>query len=1677
MAGDIIIRFTGDASGLASFYSGVARQTDDFVNRITKTYRGQFQNILGTQLFPTSFKTIDGKIVNSTAGTAVKGLRFEFDRLNDVIKVTGTSGLKLSQGGFLPVAETNAFRGSVSALTDVLLRQEAVLAQEAKSVAAYDRAVNALGKNRAAALAIAQPFSDTKDSAAANLAALRAQRTALTDLLKQRRDFQNSLAKPLTGAAKTSFDDYTNRLLTQRADLQKLVARATRDLTKAQLAYDQALADPRIANYDARIAKLGSALEAKKAQYAASIGALQAQEQAVLTSAPTVVPKGFQQLPPQLRSILQQGGLANTAEGLYAQEAKFNAPVKDLVRGVTDLSGSFKDNQGVVTRWAAELDKNGKLVTRFGGNLSGISRIGQQIVRDFQKVIEWTVATTVVFGGLATAISGLGLIKQLDIDLKRFGITANLTATETSKFFGQISEVAQSTATPLEDMVKAADDIALAVQKPGESTEHLTHDVLALAEAVGIYTNLTGSDTVSATNQLVAIMKQLGLEAGSVVGVLNKITAVAGGQSQAISDITEGLSVMAEAGKQANLTIDQQIATIQVLSQVTSKSPAEIATAFKNLVGAIQNPAGVKALEKYNIALHDQQGNLRNLIDIYAEIQQKIQSGIIPQGEVSKLIRDISGGPRRAPDAAALLANIGQVQKTTATSVNATNEALLANAQILDTLQSKFVQFQNAIKSAAFQQLIGAFRELAAAGIQLGTTLLNLISKIPPGLITLGGKLLFVALAFTTLVKVARGIGGVFGAIGISLRGLAQQQTIAASSAATLGEIYDASSKKIVAGAAAQEAALTRLGRVRAGLGKYGGAITTAIIGAGIGAATSGGNISSIAGAGLQGLGAGLLALPEPTGLTKLAGIVALLGGTLLPNLVGADHDATEAERQHAQAVLQVYDAYRSAATVLIDANTTQKNLTDEYDRLNAITKKTPEDIQRINDIQKELADNFKTTITATSDLNKALGDLAGVDPGLATLAQQAQLSTLSIAELDKAVQKYQKTVLQNQFPDLQTPSEQNLPTFKPVNNYNVGTGTLATGSIQTVTGGKTLAPGSAQIQQITVDLSKLGEEGNNVADIFDSTGKTIRLAFDPTTLNIAAIQSALANATNLTDEFKANALAAIQQFGTQNNELIQAARLVEFYNAALDNIRPFISQQDYDRAQKYIKLLQTIIQAFGAGKLTKSQFDQLFSQASSDYRAAQSNVGLPEEEKQKIFNANIKEDLTILAQNSGILNGLKEGTQEWTNKMNEFGIVAAGVENVIQAVGGAVNDVDEGIATLSDNLQQLKADTLANLSDKSLQAFNDLKNGTINSAQYEKTKAAIDAQRVAVITLSDALDEAANKGGESFVQALKDISGGLETIPGLENATSLSGDQLIAQLLKIADTMGLTKDQTDKLKTAVLGLIKTAALIDQIKAQLSITANVGGLKELKTLLNTMKVVLIAGAAATSVLGGSPGSGYQSALSLINASLAQISSFESATGGANYEQQLQNLISGASGTGGSSGSKKKKTTAGSGPNVSTLDLPTEIANSVNRNALIQEAIKRARALQSTIPGATKDAKNDIVELLKGTQNILEVRGIKDDFLRKALEELADIEKKRLDFETKADTIRRIRVGAGSFAAIANVPVNSTTGVSLGGPEGPINITLNINGTVLTPAQLAQFADLVGAAIKRQIANG
>ena len=1356
-------------------------------------------------------------------------------------------------------------------------------------------------------------------------------------------------------------------------------------------------------------------------------------------------PQNYAQISPQLKRALEKQGLASTIEGLAAQQAQFSAPKYNLERGTTSLGGTFIKDVGtakeVTAEWGAQIDNTGKVITRFGGQLSGASHTLQQISRDFQKVIEWTVATTIVFGALQYTISQLRNLSELDKALQKFAITAQQSPQQAQQSFGKLAEIAYNTATPLLEIINAADDIALATQKAGQSTEAWNHQISSLTESVGVFTNLTGIDTVQATDILTATMKQLRITAEGIPAILSKITAVAGGQSAAIADITKGLSAMAEAGRVANLTVDQQIATIQVLSQVTSKTPSEVATAFKNLVGALSLPLAAKGLEKFDIQLRDSAGNLRNILDVYGEISDKIKSGVIPAGDVQGLLRAISGGrTSRQADVAALLGSIDQIIVAQRKAEGATNEAAIANAKSIDTIQAKFIQLQTTIDAVTFEKFGREFKNFIGSFITLLTTVLKGFNAIPTGVTAAAIQLGLFFLAVRGGTRLLIGLKGLLGDVAGSFLQVAAAEGVA-SQASLRGPTGLLARTKTTLGATGV------LGKVGAG----------AAVGAGLSALT-GGTPGQILGGGLQGLGFGLLTIPEPTGLTKVAGILSLVVGTLL-QFTTASKDAAESQTELAARVLDAYDKYRSAATTVNDLTDAQAKLTQGIDTISAKTNKSAADFAQLDGNQKEYTKNLISLIDAQNQLIDARTELLGtLPPEQAALFASAQAYQGNKAAIDEAIKSYQKLILQRAgiaVPDVSIP----IPKLIAPAPYDTGNSFAR----RSVAGNAGVVP--------LFDLNQLATDASKVTELFDETGTHIRegLSFDISGRNIALITSAINKLKDTQPDLAAKLLSTANAFFAQNDAISQLNSNLAAYQAYIDAVSVFnpAAGAEGQKAENVATFARSLFKFTpeSSANLSPDRQDQIRSifktpdQAYVDVQKLVSNTLTSGTFDYKQFGVVATEAYSKLTEeqkaNIPYSQFLINLAEKFNLDLSKLGLTA---QQAFSVVTDEAKAAGEALETAGAQLQQ-------GVIDRITKVQTDFQAGTISEAVRDKSIRELQKY------LSD-IQGTTSKFSSSlqldpqFGETLKEVQPLFSNIIGLENAASLTSDEFIKTLLTLGDTYGLNGKQLVDLQLKLIDFYNLVQDLNKLRAIIGLEVQLDT-KSLKAQIDKVLKALIASGAFGNIFTAANNPLFRQLFALQQA-LKDIGSLQTDNAAIN---KLYKSGSGANiGAYPSSG-------AGTGKDISELDLPESIAKSINESSLIQQAIANAKKLQSQIPGATKDAKNDLVILLDGMNKILTVHGVKSEYLSRALNALADIEQKRLDFETKADVIRRIRVGAGDFSAIANVPVNSTTGVSLGGAQGPINITLNLNGTVLTPAQLAQFADLVAAALKKQIAGG
>jgi len=1372
---------------------------------------------------------------------------------------------------------------------------------------------------------------------------------------------------------------------------------------------------------------------------------------------------------------------------------------KDLTRGITNVSMEAQGADGIVGRMTTSLNQQGQTIEKWSGSLRNAGSTLKMVAVDFKKVLEWTVATTLVFGAFGAVIGSISKVNKVTNDLQRFQIVSKTTGEETKAAFDAVAEIAYKTATPLMELTAVMDDIALATRKVGQTTKEWAEDMKYLTNAVGIFTNIAGVDTVKATDQLSAAFKQLQIDPDQLTMILNKVTAVAGGNAQATQDIISAIGTVAEAAKAAGFDIDEQIAAVQVLSQVTNKSAADIATSFKNLFGSLNAPASVKVLKSFGIEVRDATGNLRPFLDVYKEIYDAIQQGVIPEGRVQDILRAISGGPRRAPDAAAILGNLPKIFETIAKSANATNEALIANAKILDTNTAKLQQMRTAFDTAIINAFTESVNKLVAGVTDLGkifATVLgsNASSSVASSIIQFG-----ILVGSLTLVT------KLFGGMRTVLRGLATDLKLVGIQSKANSYLFG---NATAIGKGAYKSPLNLTKTERPGFAKYvqpGGqfeywplvsgttppmppAFKTPPRGLqGVSGLWQGNRAFRMGSAGLGGAAAGLAlggagALTGNGAFSQVGTMIGAMGlMSMNPVVMGAGaatlavsqlfqiwQDGIEKTKQK-QKTLQasIYDQIKAlqenqrAYETIIEI---QENAKKTIDELSVKALLNTDETERLTEAQNNYATSTIDAMGAERSLLDSRGKLLAQLPQLEKYADLASKAmSLNPADLKMLAEKLAQDILISSGVYVPKPS----PMYKP-----------------------------AYAEPQTLDEALLEPRRKKEAPILGRSDKADFYNYDlmPTKEVIEKLQTGgieevikflklphwttggkgvevtpeLANTISTllsltTEEERANIEGFADGVKIFESSVLTMQGVIDPYNQMVNNLAGFKATteanlafgigdtKDNQNAELRQKLGQTFIEyarrvpetagymrgegrSYGSSVGQRDINELMYGGNGKTGFVSNGEVAntgaMTADEAKMLFG--------VIAELDPALVNAQKNTAEYGEMVYQY-FKKAGFE--IDGLRDPARQLAEDFATLREEIDASVISGKQALYDE-LVTLQAQKQG----GEFKKEPQLFTGQKEQVEALITAYTElgVAFNQNVAILPQLRDSLGSVKILQGL---LLTDVNNLLPSLLGLADRMGLTGKAVDKLKDYIKALIGAVTILNAmpdtiIKIRVQMTTAIKS--------GSMFDVINAARDAASAIGAASAAQKTQA-----SALAAIEKLFANAGGTSF---------GASTGGGGGGGTKAP--------IGSIDLPKEWKNQATPvKALVQQAVEWAKKYQAAIPGEDKEHKKDLVAVMMGNTRVLLQRGIAEEYLKKAIDALTDEMKKAND---TADMVGRIRIGAGDFAAMANVPFNSKTGISVGGEGNAMAVNVNINGQILTPAQMDQLADHIAAALRPKL---
>ena len=405
-------------------------------------------------------------------------------------------------------------------------------------------------------------------------------------------------------------------------------------------------------------------------------------------------------------------------------------------------------------------------------------------------------ASTAVIGGMSKAFSELAkstievqksfseINRILDLSTKRF-----------EKFGNQLFDISKKNATSFQDTTKAALEFARQGLKTEETLKR-TADALTLVR-------LTGINADKAVSSLTATVNAFDSAMVTTTTAVNKFVAVETKFAVGARDLVEAVGRVGSSARDAKVGFDELNAMITSVQQTTGRGGAVIGNAMKTIFTRLQRQSTLDALESFNVAVRDVEGNTlpaMKILDNFAKSYKGLKDA--SQG----YLREQVAGVFQANILSAILRDLNKKQPTyTAAlkvSTTATNEADKATAKLNQSLSAlitqtgtEFKRLQENIGKATFEPIARSLMEPLKGAMEglnelldgegVGSDVANGILKGirnvigGPGLVAIGGIILKVF--YNTVSYMAKALPSLVGMTTETQKRATLEQFIAAA--------------------------------------------------------------------------------------------------------------------------------------------------------------------------------------------------------------------------------------------------------------------------------------------------------------------------------------------------------------------------------------------------------------------------------------------------------------------------------------------------------------------------------------------------------------------------------------------------------------------------------------------------------------------------------------------------------------------------------------------------------------------------------------------------------------------------------------------------------------------------------------------------------------------------------
>ena len=411
------------------------------------------------------------------------------------------------------------------------------------------------------------------------------------------------------------------------------------------------------------------------------------------------------------------------------------------------------------------------ILSRVGINLNGVtgeskkfsSSLDEQVnqvkaakkeVVKFGDIISGTFLGTSLSNLFQTGLSrGIEFFKDYDEILTRTMMVTGQTREEVNNLTSSYNRLANQLSSTTKDV--AAAQLVFYQQGLG------TSEALKMTEASIAVSKTGGIDAAEAADRLTAAVRGYQLSANEAMDIADKMSALDAAAASSVDELTIAMQKSASQARMAGLDLDYYMAYLSTMQEVTREAPENIGTAMKSITSRLQEIKDIgkieedgttfsnvaKALNSIGIAATDSSGQLRTLQDIMDDLGPMWDT---LDRNHKAYIATVLAGNRQQSRFIALMDNYDRAMELVNVSQNANGNTAKQLRAYNQGLEASFIRLNNAWQQFATNI---ADSSMIKRIIDMFSSLIELLNKIPKGITSTVVPLLALTKVFTTLSK------------------------------------------------------------------------------------------------------------------------------------------------------------------------------------------------------------------------------------------------------------------------------------------------------------------------------------------------------------------------------------------------------------------------------------------------------------------------------------------------------------------------------------------------------------------------------------------------------------------------------------------------------------------------------------------------------------------------------------------------------------------------------------------------------------------------------------------------------------------------------------------------------------------------------------------------------------